>query len=62
MSRMKDLIIDALNEAAEAEQRAYDEYFNSATNEEEEFALSVYIFDPEDEEYLEAEDERGFYP
>ena len=60
MGRMKNLFIDALNAAAEAEQKAYEEYFNSATAEEEE-ALTVYTFDPDDGEYLEAEDDGGYY-
>ena len=60
MGKMKNLYIDALNAAAEAEQKAYYDYFNSATDEEE-AALTVYTFDPEDEEYLDAEDDRGYY-
>ena len=60
MGRMKDLYIEALNAAAEAKRKAYDEYFNSAT-EEEENALYVQVFDPDDEEYLDSEDDRGYY-
>ena len=61
MGRMKNLYIDALNAAAEAEQKAYEEYFNSATAEEERAVLEFYIFDPEVEEYLEAEIYGGYY-
>lgn len=60
MGKMKNLYIDALNAAAEAEQKAYHDYFNSATDEEE-AALTVYTFDPEDEEYLDDEDDGGYY-
>lgn len=60
MGKMKNLYIDALNVAAETEQKAYYDYFNSVTDEEE-AALTVYTFDPEDEEYLDAEDDGGYY-
>ena len=61
MGRMKDLVIDALNAAAEAERKAFDEYFNSAIDEEEQEAFAHYVFDPEDEEYLDAESHEGYY-
>jgi hypothetical protein len=60
MGRMKNLYINMLEATAEANRKAYDDYFNSATNEEES-ALYVEVFDFEDEEYLDSEDDRGYY-
>ena len=61
MGKMKNLYIEALNAAAEAEQKAYCDFFNSATEVEENWFINEDTSFMETDEYLDSEDDGGYY-